>query len=117
MSQSELPYFDVYRDAKGGWRWRLNSPDHRVVAEAAEPHISRENAEGSRDWVMYWARHASMGLSTDRDTARNEWIAHVVNVAPDGTQTVLESDVRPGPWFLPGDSPGLFPSEHDQEPG
>ncbi|GJE61179.1 YegP family protein [Methylobacterium trifolii] len=37
--------FELYRDAKGEWRWRLRVPNGNVVADSAEGYARREDCE------------------------------------------------------------------------
>lgn len=43
---SETPFFYVYRDAAGEWRWRLRSSGNRkIIADSAESYVSKGGAE------------------------------------------------------------------------
>jgi uncharacterized protein YegP (UPF0339 family) len=35
----------VYRDAAGGYRWRLIDGNRRIVADSAEAYVSRDGAK------------------------------------------------------------------------
>jgi uncharacterized protein YegP (UPF0339 family) len=37
--------FELYRDAKGEWRWRLRARNGEVVAESGEGYTRREDCE------------------------------------------------------------------------
>ncbi|MHB2210432.1 YegP family protein [Methylobacterium phyllostachyos] len=37
--------FELYRDAKGEWRWRLRARNGEVIAESGEGYIRREDCE------------------------------------------------------------------------
>ena len=37
--------FELYRDAKGEWRWRLRAKNGAVVAESGEGYLRREDCE------------------------------------------------------------------------
>lgn len=37
--------FELYRDAKGEWRWRLRARNGEVVAESGEGYVRREDCE------------------------------------------------------------------------
>lgn len=43
--------FEVYRDAKREWRWRLRAPNGRIVADCAEGY-GRESAARFAVWKM-----------------------------------------------------------------
>ena len=36
--------FEVYRDRRGEWRWRLRSRNGLIIADSAEGYASRRNA-------------------------------------------------------------------------
>lgn len=38
------PYFEVYPDAKGEYRWRLKSKNGRIVADSGEGYATRNKA-------------------------------------------------------------------------
>lgn len=38
------PYFDIYQDKGGDWRWRLRARNGRIVADSAEGYASKRNA-------------------------------------------------------------------------
>jgi uncharacterized protein YegP (UPF0339 family) len=43
---SENPFFYVYCDAAGYWRWRLRaSGNHKIIADSAESYVSKGGAE------------------------------------------------------------------------
>ena len=37
--------FELYRDAKGEWRWRLRARNGEVIAESGEGYARREDCE------------------------------------------------------------------------
>ena len=37
--------FELYRDAKGEWRWRLRARNGEVIAESGEGYVRREDCE------------------------------------------------------------------------
>lgn len=37
--------FELYRDAKGEWRWRLRARNGEIVAESGEGYVRREDCE------------------------------------------------------------------------
>lgn len=37
--------FELYRDAAGGWRWRLRAQNGNVVADSAESYVRRADCE------------------------------------------------------------------------
>jgi len=45
-SMSESPFFYVYRDAAGYWRWRLRASGNRkIIADSAESYASKSGAQ------------------------------------------------------------------------
>ena len=57
----QIPYYETYQDLGSGWRWRLRSANHLIVAVSSEAYSSKQAAEQSRDWVAYWAGRARKG--------------------------------------------------------
>ena len=37
--------FELYRDAKGEWRWRLRARNGEVIADCGEGYVRREDCE------------------------------------------------------------------------
>lgn len=37
--------FELYRDVKGEWRWRLRAENGEVVADSGEGYVRREDCE------------------------------------------------------------------------
>jgi uncharacterized protein len=44
-------WFEVYRDAAGGYRWRLWAANNEIVAISSEAYQTRTGAEQSAQWV------------------------------------------------------------------
>ncbi|OJU82877.1 MAG: hypothetical protein BGO11_20840 [Solirubrobacterales bacterium 70-9] len=43
---SEAPFFYVYRDRAGEWRWRLRAAgNHEIIADSAEAYVSKSGCE------------------------------------------------------------------------
>lgn len=40
MAKRRLPYFEVYKDKAGEWRWRLKAANHEILA-SGEGYSSR----------------------------------------------------------------------------
>jgi uncharacterized protein len=36
-------YYQIYRDARGEWRWRFRAANHRILADSAEGYSNRED--------------------------------------------------------------------------
>lgn len=36
--------FQVYKDAKGYWRWRFRASNGRIIADSAESYVNRDGA-------------------------------------------------------------------------
>lgn len=39
------PHFEVFRDSRGDWRWRLVAGNGRVIADSGEGYASKFNAK------------------------------------------------------------------------
>lgn len=49
---SESPFFYVYRDRAGEWRWRLRASGNRkIIADSAESYKSKRGAEEGAERV------------------------------------------------------------------
>jgi uncharacterized protein len=44
---SKEPYFYVYRDAAGEWRWRLRASNDKIIADSGEGYYSQEGCESA----------------------------------------------------------------------
>lgn len=44
-------YFEMYRDARGEWRWRLKAGNHEVIAVSSEGYTSKQSCSHSIDLV------------------------------------------------------------------
>jgi uncharacterized protein len=42
---SKNPYFYVYRDAAGEWRWRLRASNEKIIADSGEGYYSQGGCE------------------------------------------------------------------------
>ena len=45
-------YFELYRDAKGEYRWRLKSRNHQIIAVSSESYTTKQNCEHSIELVQ-----------------------------------------------------------------
>lgn len=41
---AKVPHFDIYRDARKGWRWRIRARNGKIVADCAESYKTRRAA-------------------------------------------------------------------------
>lgn len=49
----EPPFFYVYRDRAGEWRWRLRAAgNHEIIADSAESYITKRGAEEGAERVQ-----------------------------------------------------------------
>lgn len=55
--------FELYRDAAGGWRWRLRTQNGNVVADSAESYVRREDCEHGIDLVKGSAAAAVVDMT------------------------------------------------------
>ena len=44
-------YFEIYKDAKGEYRWRLKAANHQVVAQSSEGYTTKQNCQHAVDLV------------------------------------------------------------------
>lgn len=44
-------YFEMYRDARNEWRWRLKAGNHEVIAVSSEGYASKQSCSHSIDLV------------------------------------------------------------------
>lgn len=51
--------FQVYRDSKGEYRWRLLAGNNEIVA-ISEGYTTKQGAINSANWVKKWAPVASI---------------------------------------------------------
>jgi uncharacterized protein YegP (UPF0339 family) len=62
----EGPFFYVYRDAAGYWRWRLRAAgNHKIIADSAESYVSKGGAEAAAARVQ---RDAPKALIVTEDS-------------------------------------------------
>jgi len=45
METSSLARFQIYKDKKGEYRWRLRSDDDRIVADCSEGYMSKDSCK------------------------------------------------------------------------
>ena len=45
-------YIEIYKDKAGGWRWRIVSPNGRIIADSAESYTRRWSAQRAADRVL-----------------------------------------------------------------
>jgi uncharacterized protein YegP (UPF0339 family) len=44
MADLAYPYFNLYKDGAGQWRWNIKARNHKIVADSAESYVRREDA-------------------------------------------------------------------------
>ena len=44
-------YFEMYRDARNEWRWRLKASNHEIIAVSSEGYASKQSCSHSIDLV------------------------------------------------------------------
>ncbi|WP_107971617.1 YegP family protein [Neisseria elongata] len=44
-------YFEIYKDAKGEYRWRLKAANHQIVAQSSEGYTTKQNCQHAIDLV------------------------------------------------------------------
>jgi uncharacterized protein YegP (UPF0339 family) len=43
MADIAHPYFQVYKDVKGQWRWRLQARNHKIIGDSSEGYVTRQS--------------------------------------------------------------------------
>lgn len=56
--------FELYRDASGGWRWRLRVQNGNVIADSGEGYARREDCEHGIALVKESAAAATIDMTT-----------------------------------------------------
>ncbi len=56
--------FELYRDAKGAWRWRLRARNGEIVAESGEGYVRREDCEHGIALVRQSAEARTVDMTT-----------------------------------------------------
>ena len=44
-------YFEMYRDTRNEWRWRLKAGNHEIIAVSSEGYASKQSCSPSIDLV------------------------------------------------------------------
>lgn len=46
MSNTEMsaPYFYLYKDSTGQWRWNIKARNHKVIADSSESYFNKADA-------------------------------------------------------------------------
>lgn len=44
MADLTYPYFSLYKDAAGQWRWNLLAKNHKKLADSAEGYHNKQDA-------------------------------------------------------------------------
>lgn len=57
--------FELYRDSAFDYRWRLVAANNAIVAVSSEGYETKQGAEKSLNWIMYWADKAPIHDLTD----------------------------------------------------
>lgn len=57
---SKNPYFYVYRDAAGEWRWRLRASNEKIIADSGEGYLTQEGCEAAVSRVKREAPAATL---------------------------------------------------------
>ncbi|MGE5828296.1 MAG: YegP family protein [Micromonosporaceae bacterium] len=57
--------FEIYKDARGEYRWRLKSGNGQVIATGGEGYVSKAGAENGIQAVMRDAPGATLVDQTD----------------------------------------------------
>ena len=52
MTYARQPRFQVYRDRKGEWRWRLLAANGRTIADSGEGYAQKQGAQRAARMVI-----------------------------------------------------------------
>lgn len=44
MADLNYPYFSLYTDKSGQWRWNLKARNHKVIADSSEGYHNKQDA-------------------------------------------------------------------------
>lgn len=53
-----VPYFEIYKDSSGGWRWRFVASNGKIIAMSSEAYVHKSDAEHGIDLLKQHARDA-----------------------------------------------------------
>lgn len=67
------PRFEVYKDAKSEWRWRLVARNGRIVADSGEGYASKSNCERARWRIAGYALAAALNAVPRTDSGVLVW--------------------------------------------
>lgn len=60
------PYFMLYKDVKGQWRWNIKAKNHKVIADSAEGYVNKADAIHGIDLVK--------GVTKVFDLSTEKWL-------------------------------------------
>ena len=52
--------FEIFRDTRGEYRWRLRAPNGRIIADSAEGYTTRQACEDGVNLVKRYAPGANI---------------------------------------------------------
>ncbi|MFJ7566723.1 YegP family protein [Herminiimonas sp. NPDC097707] len=44
MADLSYPYFYLYKDVSGQWRWNIRARNHKVIADSSESYVNKTDA-------------------------------------------------------------------------
>lgn len=56
--------FEIYKDAKGEWRWRLRAKNGRIVADSAEGYKKRASVANAVLNLVFFVREGPVSANT-----------------------------------------------------
>jgi uncharacterized protein YegP (UPF0339 family) len=66
MADIPHPYFNLYKDARGEWRWNIKARNHKIIADSAEGYTSKQGAINGINLVK--------GVTSVWDSETQTWI-------------------------------------------
>jgi uncharacterized protein YegP (UPF0339 family) len=59
-----MAQFQIYKDAKNEYRWRLKADNYKIVADSAEGYTTKQNCEAGMEIVKKQAPAATVDDQT-----------------------------------------------------
>jgi uncharacterized protein YegP (UPF0339 family) len=60
------PYFTLYKDSAGQWRWNLKARNHKILADSSESYYNKQDAISAINLVK--------GATQVWDASSSSWI-------------------------------------------
>jgi uncharacterized protein YegP (UPF0339 family) len=60
------PYFSLYKDTAGQWRWKIKAKNHKIIADSAEGYHNKQDAVNAIELVK--------GVTKVWDASTEKWL-------------------------------------------